>query len=84
MWNKDLVGTVNVDNGVRSNPFPSIEFGLLARGFFPYPRVEKLTNSQECGVAESPRNCSPFPLKNVWKSGAGPIFDHPPLEGKSM
>ena len=84
MWNKDSVGTMNVDNGVGINPFPSIEFGALPGGFFAFPRVEKLVNSQECGVTESPENHSSSPVEIVWKSAGGPIFEHPRPEGKSM
>jgi hypothetical protein len=68
MWINDLHVTINVDN----QPFADLALSSLLAvrrtGFFPYPRVEKCVNSQECGGAFLPRNAASPCLELVWKT----------------
>lgn len=68
MWNKDLLLTANVDNGEGANLRASIGFALPSQGFFPFPRVEKLMNSQDCGVTKSPEKLDCSPSEIMWKT----------------
>ena len=68
MWNKDLLMTANVDNMEGTNLRATIAFALSSQGFFPFPRVEKLMNSQDCGVAKSPEKLAPSPSEIMWKT----------------
>jgi hypothetical protein len=68
MWNKDLLMTANVDNKEGTNLRASIEFALSSQGFFPFPRVEKLMNSQDCGVTKTPEKLARSPSEIMWKT----------------
>ena len=84
MWNKDLLMTGNVDNKVGTNLRATIECALSARGFFPFPRVEKLMNSQDCGVTKTPEKLARSPSEIVWKTRTRVAPGSQALEGDSM
>ena len=84
MWNKDLLMTGNVDNKVGTNLRATIEFALSSRGFFPFPRVEKLMNSQDCGVTKTPEKLARSPSEIVWKTLTRVAPGSQALEGDSM
>jgi hypothetical protein len=50
MWNNDLPVTLNVDVQCDADVPAAPVFGGSAMRFFPFPRVENLSNSQECGM----------------------------------
>jgi hypothetical protein len=50
MWNNDLSVTLNVDVHCTVDLAAGSELGDSSMRFFPFPRVENLSNSQECGV----------------------------------
>ena len=68
MWNKDLLMTSNVDNTEGTNLRATIEFAPPSQGFFPFPRVEKLMNSQDCGVTKTPEKLARSPSEIMWKT----------------
>ena len=68
MWNKDLLMTANVDNMEGTNLRATIAFALSSQGFFPFPRVENLTNSQECGIVFPTRKDRFSLVTIVWKT----------------
>ena len=70
MWINDLHVTVNVDNQPFANLLLPSLLAIHHHGFFPYPRVEKSMNSQECGGAISPRNSLPRQGEIMWKTDA--------------
>src|SRR5688500_7060638 len=55
MWNNDLPVTLNVDVQWTVDLAARSQLGESRMGFFPFPRVEKLYNSQECGGRKQPR-----------------------------
>ena len=70
MWNNDLHVTMNVDIQPFANLLLPSLLAIRRHGFFPYPRVEKSMNSQECGGAISPRKGLPAHGEIMWKTGA--------------
>jgi hypothetical protein len=70
MWINDLHVIVNVDNQPFANLLLPSLLAVRHHSFFPYPRVEKSMNSQECGGAISPRNDLPRHGEIMWKTGA--------------
>jgi hypothetical protein len=84
MWNKDLLMTTNVDNKEGTNLRASIGFAMTSQGFFPFPRVEKLMNSQDCGVTKTPEKPACSPSEIVWKTRTGAAPGSEASEGDSM
>lgn len=84
MWNKDLSVTANVDNREGTNLRASIEFALSSQGFFPFPRVEKVMNSQDCGVTKTPQKLARSPSEIMWKSPTGAAPGSEASQGDSM
>lgn len=71
MWNKVLLLTANVYNRASRDLRASLEFAVSLQGFFAFPRVEKLMNSQDCGVTETEEKLARSPSEIMWKTQTG-------------